>query len=416
VKFITTSLNRFLLLGLLLAAFGQVWAQPGFIMPKGRKQVDIPFEYISNFIVLTVRFNGPVALKFIFDTGAEHTILCKREISDLLQVQYEREFRVTGSDLRTTLIAYLARSVELELPNQVRAPREDLLVLDEDYFRFEEYTGVNIHGILSGNVFARYIFKINYAKRIITLYERNGYQLRDNGFKSYPLELYRNKIYLNTHLEMLTDSITPVKLLIDTGAGLPLLLFTNTHPLLQPPANAIASNIGMGLGGYLQGFVGRTKRLDLGTLSQKGIVTYFQTLDSIINPESFNHRNGLIGNVALNRFHVIFDYYGERLWLKPGKYYRTPFEYDRSGLSVIASGRDLNKFIVNNVLPGSPAEVAGLRRGDELLRIGMSPASLQTLNNIQRMLQGKPGKKINITLRRDGERMKKVLVLRELLK
>ncbi len=384
-------------------------------MPKGRKQVDIPFEYISNFIVLTVRFNGPVALKFIFDTGAEHTILCKREISDLLQVQYEREFRVTGSDLRTTLIAYLARSVELELPNQVRAPKEDLLVLDEDYFRFEEYTGVNIHGILSGNVFARYIFKINYAKRVITLYERNGYEVRDNGYKSFPLELYRNKIYLNTQLELLPDSIAPVKLLIDTGAGLPLLLFTDTHPLLHPPPNAIASNIGMGLGGYLQGFVGRIQRLELGTLSQRGVVTYFQTLDSIINPESFNHRNGLIGNVALSRFHIIFDYYGERIWLKPGKYYREPFEFDRSGLALIASGRDLNKFIVNNVLAGSPSDKAGLLRGDEVLRIGLSPTGFQTLNNIQRILQGKPGKKLVLTIRRNGERMKKTLVLKEIL-
>ena len=113
--------------------------QSGFFMPPGQKQMDIPFEFTNNFIILTVTINGTFPLKFIFDTGAEHTILSKREISDLLNVQYEREFRVKGSDLKTDLIAYLARKIRFDIPDKVVAPREDILVLQEDYFRFEEY-------------------------------------------------------------------------------------------------------------------------------------------------------------------------------------------------------------------------------------------------------------------------------------
>ena len=70
-----------------------VQGQSGFLLPGGVKQIEIPFEYVNSFIILNIAFNGSLPLKFIFDTGAEHTILTKREISDLLQVHYDREFR-----------------------------------------------------------------------------------------------------------------------------------------------------------------------------------------------------------------------------------------------------------------------------------------------------------------------------------
>ena len=46
-----------------------LFSQNGFNLPPGQRQVDIPFEYSNNFIILTVNFNGILPLKFIFDTG-----------------------------------------------------------------------------------------------------------------------------------------------------------------------------------------------------------------------------------------------------------------------------------------------------------------------------------------------------------
>ena len=135
-----------LVVGYLFALSVSAVAQPGFSIIGGRKQVDIPFEYNHNFIIITLHFNGFLPLKFIFDTGAEHTILTKREIGDLMRIQYEREFRVLGSDLKTPLIAYLARRTSFEIPEKVIAPSEDILVIQDDYFRFKENIGLEIHG------------------------------------------------------------------------------------------------------------------------------------------------------------------------------------------------------------------------------------------------------------------------------
>jgi membrane-associated protease RseP (regulator of RpoE activity) len=250
---------------------------------------------------------------------------------------------------------------------------------------------------------------------VLTLYERDAIRLQQQGFEPLPAELYRNKIYLNLQAQLRPDSTSPIKLLLDTGAGLPIMLFTNTHPLIQPSANAIPTNIGMGLGGYLEGYVGRTYGLDLGNFSQKNILTYFQAVDTFQDVSYLNGRNGLIGNGILNRFQVVVDYQNAVVWLKPTKYYLKEFVYDRSGLSIIASGVNLNYFSVLNVLPGSPADLAGIHAGDRILRIGWLAASFQTLADLQSILQKKPGTKVKITIKRDGKVMKKVIVLRDLI-
>ncbi|GAB4490194.1 MAG: hypothetical protein OHK0019_08750 [Saprospiraceae bacterium] len=390
-------------------------AQAGFFIPEGQRQIDIPFEYTNNFIILNITFNGLIPLKFIFDTGAEHTILSKREISDLFKITYDREFRVTGSDLKTELVAYLARRIRFDIPDKAVAPREDILVLQEDYFRFEEYAGVNVHGILSANAFSKYIIKINYERKVITLYDRESFKLREEGYIALPVEVFRNKIYLKTNLRIVPDSVVPVKLLIDTGAGLPLLLFSDTHPLLHPSANAISTNIGMGLGGYLEGFTGRIRQIDLGAFLQQNVITYFQTLDSVYNAEHLNNRNGLIGNTLLSRFFVILDYQNSTIWLKPARGYRSEFVYDRSGLNLIASGNNFNHFVVQSVIPGSPAAEADFRKGDEIVRIGLMPTTLSSLSDLQRIFQKKPGKKLTVIVKRDGKRLKKKILLRELI-
>jgi hypothetical protein len=73
---------------------------PGFYMGKGAKKIEIPFERQDNFIILKVLFEGLFPLRFILDTGAEHTILTKKEITNLLRVTYDREITIMGTENR----------------------------------------------------------------------------------------------------------------------------------------------------------------------------------------------------------------------------------------------------------------------------------------------------------------------------
>ncbi len=409
---------RFTLLPILvLIIFGSsLMAQRGFFIPSGAKSVDIPFEFNNNFIILQILVNGRLPLRFILDTGAGHTLLTKKEVANFLNLKYERSFQVMGSDLSKPVTAYLAKGVRFDLPDKISASKEDILVLDEDFFHFEEYSGITVQGILSASIFSRYIMKINYDRNLLTLYDRAFFDARDvKGYSGFPIQLFRDKPYFYTELTMSADSVVPVKLLLDTGASMPLLLFADTHPMLKPPPTAIPANIGFGLGGDLSGFTGRIKSLDIGTHKQQNIVTYFQVLDTIIDSLAANHRNGLMGNGLLNRFVVIFDYQDEKVWFKPSKRFKEAFVYDRSGISVILSGEKMNTYIVQNVIPNSPASEMDIQKGDRILKMGYKPAPLLSLSGIMHRLQGRPGKKVKLTIERNGKKIKKEIILRDLL-
>lgn len=413
--------NRFwlslFLLGWLIST-ERLPAQRGVYIDPQARSVEIPFEYRNNFIILHLLVNGQLPLSFILDTGAGHTILTKKEVAQLLRLPFERSFQVMGSDLTRPLQAHLARGIRLDFPGLASAPQEDVLVLEEDFFQFESFTGIPIHGILTANLFSRYLFKINYDKRTITLYNRPFFSDKLlKGYQELPIELFRDKPYLYTQLKLNPQDTLTVKLLLDTGAGIPLLLFSDTHPLLQPPSNAIPSGIGIGLGGNLQGFMGRAPSLQLGGYTQHQVITAFQTLDSVADWSSTNHRNGLAGNELLGRFSLIFDYYNEKLYLKPAKRFRTDYRFDRSGITVFASIGENNQtnYYVQQVLPNSPAQKAGIQKGDQIIRIGRTPAHLWSLSGINRRLQSNKRPVVRLRLLRGKEYLNIRLTLEDLL-
>ncbi len=380
---------------------------------RGIKKVDIPFEYENNFIIIKVIFNDVFPLKFIFDTGAEHTILTRREITDLLQINYERRFVILGSDLSTELYAYLARGVKLSIHNLVALNRS-ILVLDEDYFRFEEYGGINVQGIIGADLFRRFVVKIDYKRRRITLYDPAHFTPPKGRVTTIPIEMHRNKPYLLAPTNI-SDTTIQAKYLLDTGASLSLLLYSNTHPAFELPPKYIRSKIGMGLGGYLQGFLGRIDKLEMGEFTLDGVITNFQEVPPDLDSTFLNDRNGIIGNQILNRFEVTVDYINEKLYLEPEKNFKKKFQYDKSGLIVAASGANLNVFTVVDLIAGSPAEQAGVQIGDEIKSINGLPASFLHLFDITKRLQKRAGKRIRLIIKRGDERLRIKFRLRELI-
>jgi hypothetical protein len=370
---------------------------------------------VNNFIVVTVTLNGTIPLKMIFDTGAEHTVLCRRELSDLLGIRYEREFRLLGADMKTELTAYLARNVRLDAMNvPLAAPDEDILVLQEDYFRFESYAGIDIHGILAANTLDDYLIRINYLQKTITVSGHGVFSPERAGFSPFPAELYRKKLYLRANLGFDTDSVPHAKLLLDTGAALPLLLISSDSTM-KLPQSVLPGQIGMGLGGDLQGYIGRIKDVSIGKYRQSGVISYFQVTDSTLNTSFMNGRAGIVGNMMLNRFQLVLDYRESVVWLKPSGNFRKKYVYDRSGIYLLASGNSLNEFVVESVIDNSPAFEAGILPGDQIVQVGLAPARILRLQDVLKVLQKKPGKKVRLLILRNGVKIRKTLVLRNLI-
>ena len=204
-------------------------------------------------------------------------------------------------------------------------------------------------------------------------------------------------------------------MLVDTGAGVPLLLHNNSHPSLHLPDHYIKGKLGIGLGGYLEGYIGRIQKLSLGSIEFPGVLTSFQNVDENWLQDKDKYRNGILGNNLLSRFDVFMDYKRGQLMLKPYKAKQEPFVMDRSGLVLFAFGTGFNQFAVRDILSDSPAQEADFQVNDVLTRIQGTAAKYYTLDDINRVLQKKAGKKLKLQILRGKELMRKELTLRDLI-
>ncbi len=362
----------------------------------------IPFEKHGDFLVVRGKMFGVVNLNLIFDTGAENVILFDRIYTDIFETEYDRRIPVFGADLSVELFGLVARNIDLQVGST--QPRTlDILVLEENYSNIDQILGIEIHGIVGAAFFSDYVVEINNRGRYIALHRLENFSYRESRFETHPITIINRKPYLDVGLVMPGKDSLELRFLLDTGAGLPLLIHINTHPALELPDGVVTGRLGVGLGGYLRGYLGRLDNFELWNRRFDGVITNYQDLDTLVFKVDHLHRQGIIGNQLLSRFHIYINYPRSELYIRPYRRYDRPFKFDRSGLTIIATGANLRQYYILDVLKGSPAHEAGLKRGDRLLTFQRLPAHWFHLNTIKRKLKKREGKNIRMKIERAGE-------------
>lgn len=386
----------------------------GFQLEDNKTAENISFEYVNGFLVVDILFNQSFPLKFIVDTGASHTIITKKEIISLFNLSYGRTFEVYGADLSTVLYAHLVKSVHLSTTH-FEAPNQDILVLEEDYFNFHRLTGMEIHGILGADMFKHLAVKFNYKSRTISLYKPNSKRLKVNGYNEIDLSIEKSKPYIICKTTLSNDTVLDAKFLIDTGASAALLLNTKSDSSLVLPDEIIPGNLGYGLGGLMEGYIGRIPFIDFGVNTLENVICRFQEVELPDDSIKIVHRNGIIGNFILDRFIVVIDYPNERLYTKPIRKWKRKFTYDKSGINFISVGLENRTFYVNSVLHGSPADLAGIKTGDIIKKINGKSNIFLSYSIINRVLRNDAGKKVRLKIKRGKQIIKTEFRLKDLI-
>jgi len=354
-------------------------------------------------------------MNLIFDTGAQNTILFTRQFADFIGVEYDLRIPIVGADLSRRLYALVARSIDFELIG-LPPQRKDILILEENPFNLSEITGIQIHGLLGASFFKNSVIEIDYRRQKLIFHNPTTFKAPRRSYTKINVEILGNKPYLEASCTLMNGTTVDLKLLVDTGAGLPLLLHNNTHPSLELPEQYILGKLGIGLGGYIEGFMGRTSKLRIEEdIVFDNVLTSFQDISEAVTMGTIWPRNGLIGNQLLMRFDVIIDFVKEEMYLKPKSRFKRKFQMDKSGLVLVAIGTDLDNFMIQGTIAGSPAEHAGLLHGDRLVRINGIPAKGYSLEHIHRILQKREGKRIRLVVYRNGKNQKISFELKELI-
>ena len=371
------------------------------------KRLSVRFKLINNLIVVPVFINGSDTMRFILDTGVSHTMITSLNGAPGISFNYAREIELFGMGSGREVKAFHSFGNVLELPG-IQGFNHNIIILKEDFDFLSQGLGTQIHGLLGYDVFDSFVVEVDYKSRRLIFYDRKYYmsRRREKALKksqAIDIEIVRRKPFINaTVLDDFNQEID-ARLLIDCGASHAISLFKSSDDRLEIPDNSIYTFVGVGLSGDIYGHIGRAKRFTIGDYKiKKPLVTYPD--DESVNITGYdNDRSGSIGADILRRFDVIFDYRGKEMLLKPNSSYKNPFKYNLSGIDVTTPIPDISVFEIAKVRKGSPAWIAGLEVGDQIVTINGVETREYQLSNIIQLLQSRDGRKLTVGIRRQDQ-------------
>lgn len=369
----------------------------------------IPVEIQNNIILVPLRVNGSFEMNFILDTGVKTTILVEPVITPFLALDSVRKVLVRGLGDGNAIEAAMARNVAISLPG-VEGRGINLLVLPEGIISYSGMFGKPVYGIIGYEIFNQFIVELNYQQKYIQLYNPFEFKLLGR-WSRLPIGLNRSKPYVTAEMTDFRGEQIRSEWLIDTGASMAISLFDERLPV---PEKTIEAFLGQGLSGNVYGKMARVKTFKLGEFVFEDVITGYPEPGSLNLPESDSAVwYGNIGAEVISRFRIIFDYGNEQVFLRKNSEFKSEFEYNVSGIEVVASGLGYDVYLVTYVRPGSPAENAGLKVNDELIAVNGSPVVGLTIEDIYTQLSKRIGRNALMKVRRNGAVIKFTFPLTE---
>ena len=377
-----------------------------------RKREVIQFKLVKNLMIIPVIINGSGPYNFVLDTGVGLFLITDPKLVDTIQISNLRSIKITGFGAGSDLGAFVTPSLKVEIGSTV-AESISAAILKKDIFELSSYAGMPIHGLIGYEFFNSFTVKISYATSVITIYRPDKRYILRKGTK-IPITIEEKKPYMVTEITLSDGRKISVKLIIDTGAGHPVSLENyEGRPFDIPPVN-IAANLGVGLSGAINGYIGRIPSIKLGKYTLNNVIASFPDYSDVGSRVMSVSRNGNMGNSILKRFDVLFDYAAQAMYLKPSAYLKEPFEHDMSGMELASAGPDYTRVVITRIEPFSPAEAIGLRKDDEILAINFKAVSGMTMQEIDNLFRSRDGRSFILeVVRNKGKDRERVILTLE---
>ncbi len=428
----------------------QILGQSHFQLPSDQKRDRIDFQMLNNLVVIPLKVNNK-ELNFILDTGAKETLLFSLSEVDSLEIKNVTPIKIRGLGTGGTLDALKSTNNKVEVGDAVDRNHTVYVIFDES-INFSPRMGVPIHGVIGYEFFKDFVVKTDYKRESLTFYRAYDYEYKScKKCETIDLVLRRHKPYLVPEVKHagVSDSIV---LLLDTGSSDALWLFKESWYIKENPKNYFEDFLGFGISGNIYGKRSKMDHFELGKFQFERVTVSFPEPEATEQIITYDQRDGSLGGEILKRFTVIIDYRSKKMTLKKNRFYEEPFHYNMAGLVIehdgavtvnnFAEGRtsfslDTNddfatdrveiqvnpilnfflapRYVVTEVRQESPAAMAGIQKGDEVVSINGKPAYKYKLYEITEMFTSKVDRKIYMEIRRDGKTRKLKFTLKEVL-
>ena len=358
--------------------------------PGNQSFVRTPFELLANSPYVNVKVNGKGPFTFALDTGSIDSPLASETLSELgiqpkdttggVELTFEGGLRVKTEGGGTVSMAGLWPLIKR---------------------RF--------YGDIGYDVLKHFVVEFDYEKKVMTFYDPTKYEYAGSGAVLPATMEMGYDPQIDGELRIAGSPPIRTRFTIDTGAGGTVVTtpLVKRHNLTERLTQKVPFP-GPGVNGMVfDTLVARVMEIGLGGYSvEKPLIALSLDTDGVFTMESMGVNLG--GNI-LQRFSMIVDYPHKQVILQPNSQFHEPFPADASGLVLKAQGDEFKTVIVVGVVPGSPADEAGIQEGDIISGIDGESTDKYALWQIQDLLKTS-GKERTITLLKKDRRLTAVKI------
>jgi hypothetical protein len=361
---------------------------------------------VDSWVMIPIKVNNSRPLHLILDTGMTHGNV-------LLSLSKEEIEHYGFKDLQTTYIGgagagnptktFVAGNATVEIADNVFT-NQQLLIMDRDrdapFYVADGVIGKEL-------VFDKHVVEIDLENEFLYLHKPESFTPPE-GWTEIPVEFdLLGRIYFYCDITITGEKHIRPRLLVDTGnAYSPLDLLLNPNENIHLPLKSIDSIASRGLSGEIKGSWGRTAEVTLGGHKLTNVLTAFS------HPRQRRIKRHMVGFELLERFNLIFDYHRKRMFIKPNRFYKKPFEITMAGFLMRRAGNGTRS--IYKLLPDSCAKKAGLQSGDIILEVNGQPATTMKSRRLRDIFT-EEGKTVDIKIQRGSKQLLKHIKLKRLL-
>jgi hypothetical protein len=355
---------------------------------------EVPFRMGDNAIIVDAVVNGH-KLSLMFDTGFGGAVVADENI-DLGTA----DGTMTLRDFVGQFEAHTVKIKSFKLGDQPMQ-LSDMEAVQQPLGRISMSYNTHTDGILGFQAIQGFVTEINFQKKMFVLHP-----------KSYDVSQRQPDGKTTFLLKMLPIGINSVEMPVITGTGKRMVMaldtgnafYATTHRdvlervgLWEPERKPKFIHASFVASGAVDSWEKKMPDLTIFGVPVKN--SYWDIIDL---PSSSATGDGTVGIQFLKNFNITIDYERRRVWLEN---FSGKVENEPDGIVGIAAAGDRRSGNVRilKVAPDSPAKNAGIAEGDQILEIdGQEVSATMTFRQIDALLTGKPGSKVNLAISHAG--------------
>lgn len=361
-----------------------------------KDSIVIPFNLEGHYILLDVKINDcPETFKFTFDTGGKITINPKH---------FEKMHITPYKSIQAKWLGWAIQDFKLDSMCIGSLKKENLKLSSIESDSRDYYLGLD--GLIGPDFFKGYRYTVDYKNGLLTLTDESRPLILDSNSIPVKYSVWTLRGTMDINLTI-ADSIK-IKAALDTGCPVALILPRKYVNILK---EVVSAKIIKSRGNILQSAFGKAEESYLSRIPELEIGHHKFTNV----PVYFYGDLACIGMDFLSPFRATFDRKNSQIILQPIE--GEDMETNVKSYGLHTSDKDSNGIFVDGLWEGSPADIAGINPGDQIMEVNGKDVMTCTEQEINDAFRDKQTDEIELLIRgEEGDRrltLKKAFLLPE---